>query len=211
MASHASWRLVGVALCCRNGVVRREAEGSRVGNRRPNAGIHAVFLNCRFIPRIRFTFRQVIPPTPVSSADTEYPRFAGPTMFLPLIVSIAPGTVTETQLLAPRRWEDQNNILWTTHQRIQENLIKGGLAGRTATGRQTHTRSVSGIDGDVKLNRARWVTAGYRRLCILSFISRWNNVQDWGLMQKTTPRSINIDASGVVLFIQRFLFWNNQE
>ncbi len=67
--------------------------------------------------------------------------------------------VTEIQLLAPRRWEDQNNDLWTTYQRIQENLIKGGLAGRTVTGRHARTRSVGGIDGDVKLNRALWVMA----------------------------------------------------
>ncbi|WP_218691562.1 DUF945 domain-containing protein, partial [Citrobacter braakii] len=27
----------------------------------------------------------------------------------------------------PRRWQDESNDLWTTYQRIQENLIKGGL------------------------------------------------------------------------------------
>lgn len=67
--------------------------------------------------------------------------------------------VTETQLLAPRRWEDQNNDLWTTYQRIQENLIKGGLSGRTAQGKSSRTRAVAGINGDVKLNRALWVMA----------------------------------------------------
>lgn len=40
--------------------------------------------------------------------------------------------VTESQLLAPRRWQDESGDLWTTYQRIQENLIKGGLNGRTA-------------------------------------------------------------------------------
>lgn len=43
--------------------------------------------------------------------------------------------------------------------RIQENLIKGGLYGRNAAGKRTHTRAVKGIDGDVKLNRALWVMA----------------------------------------------------
>ena len=65
--------------------------------------------------------------------------------------------VTETQLLAPRRWQDESGDLWTTYQRIQENLLKGGLSGRTAQGKRTHTRAVKGIDGDVKLNRALWV------------------------------------------------------
>ena len=67
--------------------------------------------------------------------------------------------VTESQILAPRRWQDESDDLWTTYQRIQENLLKGGLSGRTAQGKRTHTRAVNGIDGDVKLNRALWVMA----------------------------------------------------
>lgn len=67
--------------------------------------------------------------------------------------------VTESQLLAPRRWQDESRDLWTTFQRIQENLIKGGLNGRNAKGGRTHTRAIKGIDGDVKLNRALWVMA----------------------------------------------------
>lgn len=43
--------------------------------------------------------------------------------------------------------------------RCQENLLKGGLPGRTAKGKRSHTRAVKGIDGDVKLNRALWVMA----------------------------------------------------
>lgn len=67
--------------------------------------------------------------------------------------------VTESQLLAPRRWQYESGDLWTTYQRIQENLIKGGLYGRNAKGGRTHTRAIKGIDGDVKLNRALWVMA----------------------------------------------------
>lgn len=67
--------------------------------------------------------------------------------------------VTATQILTPRRYEDQQNDLWTTYQRLQENLLKGGLSGRTAQGKRTHTRAINGIDGDVKLNRALWVMA----------------------------------------------------
>jgi len=67
--------------------------------------------------------------------------------------------VTESQILSPRRWQDESHDLWTIYQRIQENLIKGGLAGRTTKGKRAHTRAVKGIDGDVKLNRALWVMA----------------------------------------------------
>jgi hypothetical protein len=67
--------------------------------------------------------------------------------------------VTEAQVLTPRRREDRDNDLWTTWQRIQENLIKGGLHWQTPQGRVVHTRAIKSIDGDVKLNRALWVMA----------------------------------------------------
>jgi hypothetical protein len=67
--------------------------------------------------------------------------------------------VTESQILMPRRWEDKKDDLWTTFQRVQENLIKGGLNGRNTQGKQARTRAINGIDGDIKLNRALWVMA----------------------------------------------------
>lgn len=67
--------------------------------------------------------------------------------------------VTTSQILSARRRQDESGDLWTTYQRIQENLIKGGLSGRTAKGKRAHTRAINGIDGDVKLNRALWVMA----------------------------------------------------
>jgi len=38
-------------------------------------------------------------------------------------------------------------------------MIKGGIPARTKTGKNTRTRAINGIDGDVKLNRALWVMA----------------------------------------------------
>ena len=35
--------------------------------------------------------------------------------------------VTESQLLAPRRWDDRKNDLWAVFNRVQENLVKGCL------------------------------------------------------------------------------------
>lgn len=61
-----------------------------------------------------------------------------------------------SDLLTVRRNEDKPNDLWTTYQRVQENMTKGGLLGRTAQGKRQRTRAVTGIDGDVKLNRALW-------------------------------------------------------
>lgn len=71
----------------------------------------------------------------------------------------APAPITASQLLMPHRVEDRSNDLWTTFNRVQENVIKGGLRGKNKANRRTTTRAVNGIDQDVKLNRALWVLA----------------------------------------------------
>lgn len=67
------------------------------------------------------------------------------------------------QLLAARRTEDVNPSLWNVVNRVQENVIQGGLRGRGIDSnghrRRVKTRGVNGIDQDVKLNRAIWTLA----------------------------------------------------
>ena len=72
--------------------------------------------------------------------------------------------ITPTQLLAPRRNADSGNDLWHTFNRVQENVIAGGLSAvqRNANGervRRISTRRINGIDQDTKLNRALWQLA----------------------------------------------------
>ncbi len=67
--------------------------------------------------------------------------------------------VQAEQVLRTRRWADNKADLWTTFNRVQENLLKGGLSGRTTTGRRTSTRAVGGVNENVKLNRALWSLA----------------------------------------------------
>lgn len=68
--------------------------------------------------------------------------------------------VTAAQVLRPRRHADMAADAWTTFNRIQENVIKGGLHGasRDANGRmqRRRTREVKGIDQNSALNRALW-------------------------------------------------------
>ncbi|MFM9755269.1 DUF932 domain-containing protein, partial [Streptomyces turgidiscabies] len=60
---------------------------------------------------------------------------------------------------------DRKNDLWAVFNRVQENLVKGGLNGRTANGRNQRTRPVQGIDQNLRLNRALWLLAeGMRQL-----------------------------------------------
>jgi hypothetical protein len=74
--------------------------------------------------------------------------------------STAPAApITAQQLMQPRRMEDQGNSLWLSFQRTQENLMRGGQAGRSAKGRRMQTRPVGSIDRGVQLNRALWVLA----------------------------------------------------
>ena len=67
--------------------------------------------------------------------------------------------VDAERILAVRRWEDRKTDLWTTFNRAQENLLNGGLRGRTTTGKRTTTRAVGGVNENVKLNRALWTLA----------------------------------------------------
>jgi len=67
--------------------------------------------------------------------------------------------VVAESLLRTRRFEDQKSDLWTTFNRVQENLLRGGLNGRSASGRRSTTRAVGGVNENVKLNRALWSLA----------------------------------------------------
>jgi hypothetical protein len=70
-----------------------------------------------------------------------------------------PVPITESQLLAPRRVQDDKPDLWSTFNRVQENLVRGGLPARTTNGRRQRTREMQGIDQSVKVNRALWMLA----------------------------------------------------
>jgi hypothetical protein len=73
--------------------------------------------------------------------------------------------ITESQVLAARRLDDNYADLWSVFDRTQENLIRGGLVGRGGSGRRQRTRPVQGIDPDLRLNRALWLLAdGLRQL-----------------------------------------------
>jgi hypothetical protein len=70
-----------------------------------------------------------------------------------------PAPITAEQLVQARRPEDLGHSLWDSFQKIQENVVRGGLPGRTVQGRRMHTREVASIDRGVGLNRALWMLA----------------------------------------------------
>jgi Domain of unknown function (DUF932) len=89
----------------------------------------------------------------------EQEAFAHAALALKYDTELSPAPVTENQLLHAKRQSDQGNDLWRTFNRVQENMLRGGLIGRNAKGTRTTTREVKGIDQGIKLNRALWVLA----------------------------------------------------
>jgi hypothetical protein len=67
--------------------------------------------------------------------------------------------VKAERVLEASRWQDRKDDLWTVFNRVQENLIKGGVSGRGTTGRRMTTRAVGGVNENVKLNKALWSLA----------------------------------------------------
>lgn len=83
--------------------------------------------------------------------------------------------VDADRILAVRRWEDRKTDLWTTFNRAQENLLNGGLRGRTTTGKRTTTRAVGGVNENVKLNKALWTLA--------DSLARFKSGEGWPLKE----------------------------
>ena len=63
------------------------------------------------------------------------------------------------QLNLERRDDDRGDDLWRTFNRVQENIMQGGLQGFTRNGGRTTTRKVTGLSENVRLNRALWTLA----------------------------------------------------
>jgi hypothetical protein len=52
--------------------------------------------------------------------------------------------------------DDAGDDLWTVFNRVQENLLGGGLVRRTESGRLSRTRRITSIRQDVRLNSRLW-------------------------------------------------------
>lgn len=66
--------------------------------------------------------------------------------------------VEPATLLSVRRPEDQAMDLWTVFNRVQENLVRGGLSDsrHTRSGRLRSLRSLRGLDSKITLNTGLW-------------------------------------------------------
>lgn len=67
--------------------------------------------------------------------------------------------ITPDSLLIPRRDVDKAADLWTTANVIQENLMRGQIEGRSATGRKISTRAITSVNTELAVNRSVWSCA----------------------------------------------------
>ena len=67
--------------------------------------------------------------------------------------------VSAFQLLRPHRYADNGKDLWSTFNRVQENIIRGGMRGRSQTGSRIGVRAVGAIDADRRINQGLWESA----------------------------------------------------
>ena len=61
-----------------------------------------------------------------------------------------------SQLLTCRRTEDLGSNLWIALNKVEENLLGGGLSSRSTSGRLTRSRRITSIREDVRIHSALW-------------------------------------------------------
>lgn len=61
-----------------------------------------------------------------------------------------------SRLLEARRAIDQGDDVWHVYNVVQENVMRGGVIGTSASGRATRTRGIRAIREDVRINTGLW-------------------------------------------------------
>lgn len=143
---------------CQNGLVLSEGSFEAIRFRHAGLEVDAVvqasFRLLEFVPRVgelvqRFRVRLLESSESLALAQRavllRYPT-----------LDVAP--VGADTLLYVRRPEDQGTDLWTTMNRVGENLIRGGLsdARRDRRGKLRSIRPLRGIDSKVEANKGMW-------------------------------------------------------
>lgn len=76
-----------------------------------------------------------------------------------LALKIVGASIRPGDLLASRREEDSGGQLWNVLNRVQENLVKGGITYRTQKGRQMTSRGITGATPLIQMNERLWALA----------------------------------------------------
>jgi hypothetical protein len=146
---------------CSNGLVlsdsRFEAIRLRHSGFHPEEAVASSLLLIEVIPQLS---RRIDEFRKVSLDEIDAYRFAVHALRLrwaePVQAPVNPSTI-----LQARRPEDTGRDLWTTLNRVQENLTRGGISDnhRDRRGRLRSVRPLRGIDSSVAVNKGLWELA----------------------------------------------------
>lgn len=153
-------------LACNNGLIVADASFSVLRARHTGQGKEDMILEAAFevIKDMEALPERIEGMRAVALANEEQQAFAHAALMLRWPEG-EHAPIQAPQLLLPRRMADATPDrkakpdLFTTLNVVQENLMKGGLRGRTANNGRTRTRAVNSVGEDVRLNRALWVLA----------------------------------------------------
>ncbi len=147
-------------LICGNGLIVADATFERVSIRHtgfnPSLVVEAGLQILDSLPQLtdKVESFKARPLTPAESA-----AFAASAILL-RYDELPSAPISPNKVLEPRRREDAGTDLWSTFNRVQENLIRGGMKDQTRRKpdgkRFPRTRAVAGLDENVRLNKALW-------------------------------------------------------
>jgi len=93
----------------------------------------------------------------ISLSDTEQRSLANAA--IDLRFDTKKHLIDPNELLAVHRHEDADSSLWTTFNRIQEAIIRGGVKGKNMeSGRNFTSKPINAIDTNFSLNKELWST-----------------------------------------------------
>lgn len=88
-----------------------------------------------------------------AAMELRYP--AGELPYNPAVSSNQP--FSPLNLLRVKRAADASPNLWNISNRVQEHLMRGGIRGRSKTGRRMTARGISSVNEEMKFNKALWL------------------------------------------------------
>jgi hypothetical protein len=147
-------------LACLNGLVVESGESGRIKARHsgredlPDQVIEASYEIIEQAPEI---MRNVADMKALPLAREHQLAFAAAASELrDSTLEVEPAALIDAQRTAdlpePNGWRD----LWRTANVVQEHLIRGGVAARNPKGERRHTRAVTAVADDVRINRGLW-------------------------------------------------------
>jgi len=144
-------------MVCQNGLIAADLN-SDIRVRHNGSVVDNVIDGCtRILDDVQLTMSHVNEFKGINLSREEQVAFGAAALQLRWDEGQAP--VRPGQVIAPVRHADTSGDLWTVFNRAQEHLIGGGMRGLNATGRRTTTRGVTGVNENVKLNKALWSLA----------------------------------------------------